>query len=73
MDIAILLFDRLTALDAVGPYEVLSRLPDANLTFVATDGLRIAKDGSDLRLVFRGPTEQLSDGQLVVTYQADVR
>ena len=37
MDIAILLFDRLTALDAVGPYEVLSRLPDANLTFVATE------------------------------------
>jgi transcriptional regulator GlxA family with amidase domain len=36
MDIAILLFDRLTALDAVGPYEVLSRLPDAKVTFVAT-------------------------------------
>ena len=30
MDIAILLFDRLTALDAVGPYEVLSRLPGAD-------------------------------------------
>ncbi|MDT7660471.1 MAG: hypothetical protein QOD04_27, partial [Pseudonocardiales bacterium] len=27
MRIAILLFDRFTALDAVGPYEVLSRLP----------------------------------------------
>lgn len=37
MDIAILLFDRLTALDAVGPYEVLSRLPDATVTFVATE------------------------------------
>jgi len=37
MDIAILLFDRLTALDAVGPYEVLSRLPDAKVTFVATE------------------------------------
>jgi putative intracellular protease/amidase len=35
MNIAILLFDRLTALDAVGPYEVLSRLPDAEVTFVA--------------------------------------
>lgn len=34
MDIAILLFDRLTALDAVGPYEVLSRLPGAKVTFV---------------------------------------
>jgi len=36
VDIAILLFDRLTALDAVGPYEVLSRIPGATVTFVAT-------------------------------------
>jgi transcriptional regulator GlxA family with amidase domain len=35
MRIAILIFDRLTALDAVGPYEVLSRLPGAELDFVA--------------------------------------
>ena len=35
MRIAILIFDRLTALDAVGPYEVLSRLPGAELSFVA--------------------------------------
>jgi transcriptional regulator GlxA family with amidase domain len=34
MRIAILIFDRLTALDAVGPYEVLSRLPGAELHFV---------------------------------------
>jgi len=37
VDIAILLFDRLTALDAIGPYEVLSRLPGAKVTFVATE------------------------------------
>src|SRR4029450_3085828 len=35
MDIAIPLFDGLTALDAVGPYEVLSRLPGARVRFVA--------------------------------------
>jgi len=35
MDITILLFDRFTALDAIGPYEVLSRLPGATVTFVA--------------------------------------
>jgi transcriptional regulator GlxA family with amidase domain len=35
MKIAILLFDRLTVLDAIGPYEVLSRLPGAELSFVA--------------------------------------
>jgi transcriptional regulator GlxA family with amidase domain len=35
MDIAIPIFDGLTALDAVGPYEVLSRLPGASVTFIA--------------------------------------
>ena len=29
IDIAIPIFDEFTALDAVGPYEVLSRLPGA--------------------------------------------
>jgi putative intracellular protease/amidase len=37
MDIAIPLFPRFTALDAVGPYEVLSRLPGARVTFVAAE------------------------------------
>ena len=35
MHVAIPLFDGLTALDAVGPYEVLSRAPGWDLTFVA--------------------------------------
>ena len=35
MDIAIPLFEGITALDAVGPYEVLSRLPGARVRFVA--------------------------------------
>lgn len=35
MDIAIPIFDEITALDAVGPYEVLSRLPEATVTFIA--------------------------------------
>lgn len=34
MDVAILLFDDLTALDAIGPFEVLSRVPDARVRFV---------------------------------------
>lgn len=51
MDIAILLFDRLTALDAVGPYEVLSRLPGANLAFVATEAGPKRTDTGSLALV----------------------
>jgi putative intracellular protease/amidase len=37
MQIAVLIFDGLTALDAIGPYEVLSRLPGAELRFVAKE------------------------------------
>jgi putative intracellular protease/amidase len=45
--IAILIFDRLTALDAIGPYEILSRLPGAELSFVATErGPRRTDTGS---------------------------
>ncbi|OWY61499.1 glutamine amidotransferase, partial [cyanobacterium TDX16] len=36
MKIAIPLYDRFTALDAVGPYEVLTKLPGAEVTFVAS-------------------------------------
>jgi transcriptional regulator GlxA family with amidase domain len=36
VQIAIPLFPRLTALDAIGPYEVLQRLPGATVTFVGT-------------------------------------
>ncbi|MFK8844622.1 DJ-1/PfpI family protein [Streptomyces sp. Ac-502] len=35
MQIAILLYDRFTALDAVGPYEALSRIPGAETVLVA--------------------------------------
>jgi putative intracellular protease/amidase len=35
VQIAFLLFDRITTLDAIGPYEVLQRLPGADVKFVA--------------------------------------
>jgi transcriptional regulator GlxA family with amidase domain len=37
VNIAFLIFDKLTALDAVGPYEVLSRIPGADVKFVAKE------------------------------------
>jgi transcriptional regulator GlxA family with amidase domain len=37
MQIAIPVFDRMTALDAIGPYEVLSRIPGAKVTFIASE------------------------------------
>jgi putative intracellular protease/amidase len=37
MQIAILIFDRLTMLDAIGPYEVLHRVPGADVVVVAEE------------------------------------
>jgi transcriptional regulator GlxA family with amidase domain len=50
MQIAILLFDRLTALDAVGPYEVLARLPGAETTFVGVRTGMVRTDNQCLGL-----------------------
>lgn len=50
MDITILLFDRFTALDAVGPYEVLSRLPGATVTFAARERGVVRTDVGSLGL-----------------------
>ncbi|OEJ61779.1 glutamine amidotransferase [Streptomyces agglomeratus] len=49
--IAIPLFDRFTALDAVGPYEMLCRLPDAETVFVAERTGPVLNDRGDLALV----------------------
>ena len=51
MDIAIPIFDRFTALDAVGPYEVLSRLPDARVTFIAKETGPYKTDNGMLSIV----------------------
>ncbi|WP_020502017.1 DJ-1/PfpI family protein [Sciscionella marina] len=78
MEIAILLFDRFTALDAVGPYEVLSRV--GTVRFVGTETgpartdngmLALSADATlaevtapDVVVVPGGPgqTEQMTDG-----------
>ena len=51
MQIAIPLFPRFTALDAVGPYETLGRLPDAELVFVAEERGPVRSDTGTLALV----------------------
>jgi transcriptional regulator GlxA family with amidase domain len=50
MQIAIVLFDRFTALDAVGPYETLGRLPDAELVFVAEETGPVRSDTGTLAI-----------------------
>jgi len=50
MQIAIALFDRVTALDAIGPYEVLQRLPGAEIRFVGHRKGEIRTDNGFLGL-----------------------
>lgn len=67
MDIAILIYDRLTALDAVGPYEVLSRLPGAKVTFVAEQpGPKRTENGQLALIADASIAELLSPDVLVV-------
>ena len=51
MDIAIPLFDGITALDAIGPYEVLSRLQNARVRFVAETPGPKRTDNKQLTLI----------------------
>ncbi len=50
MQIAIALFPQVTALDAIGPYEVLQRLPGATVTFVGDETGEIRTDNGFLGL-----------------------
>jgi putative intracellular protease/amidase len=51
MLVTIPIYDRFTALDAVGPYEVLSRLPGAEVAFVAEQAGPVRTDTRALTLV----------------------
>jgi transcriptional regulator GlxA family with amidase domain len=50
MQIAILLYDRFAALDAVGPYQVFSSLPGAEVVFAAELAGRVGDDAGGLSL-----------------------
>jgi len=66
MNIAILLYDRLTALDAIGPYEVLSRLPGASLTFVAAEAGPVRTDNGMLTLLAERSLGEVSAPDIVL-------
>ena len=58
MQIAILLYPGTTALDVVGPYELLSRLPGADVRFVGKEAGPLLTDGGALLL---GVTHTLAE------------
>jgi putative intracellular protease/amidase len=66
MNIAILLYDRVTALDAIGPYEVLSRLPDATVQFVAAERGPVRTDNGMLALVADHSIEDVKGPEVVL-------
>ncbi|WP_405193037.1 DJ-1/PfpI family protein [Streptomyces anulatus] len=66
MQIAILLFDRFTALDAVGPYEILSRAPGADTVFVAERTGPVRNDSGSLALVAEKTLAEVPSPDLVI-------
>jgi len=66
MDIAILIYPRFTALDAVGPYEVLSRLPDARVRFVAEEVGPKRTDTGQLALQADATLDELAHPDIVL-------
>lgn len=66
MKIAILLYPGVTALDAIGPYEVLSRLPGVTVTFVAKTAGPVLTDTGMLRLIAEASLEEMPHPDVLV-------
>ena len=66
MQIAIPLFDRLTALDAVGPYEVLQRLPGASVVFTGVETGDVRTENGFLGLTVDRPVSEVPNPDVVV-------
>jgi putative intracellular protease/amidase len=66
MQIAIVLFDRFTALDAVGPYEVVQRIPGAEITWLAHAPGLVGTDTGQLRLHADAAFEDLPDPDIMI-------
>jgi putative intracellular protease/amidase len=66
MRIVIPLFDGFTALDAVGPYEVLSRLPGAEIVWTALEAGPITSEPGTLKLVADVATSEIGACDVLV-------
>ncbi|WP_433287444.1 DJ-1/PfpI family protein [Micromonospora sp. CA-244673] len=66
MQIAVLLFDRFTALDAVGPYEVFGRLPGARTVFVADRPGPVTTDVGTLALTATATLDEVTRPDVLV-------
>jgi len=66
MKIAIVLYEDMTALDAIGPYEVLSRLPEADVAFVAESAGPVKTDTGFLQLVATAGIDEVDRADILL-------
>jgi putative intracellular protease/amidase len=66
MEIAFLLYDGFTALDAVGPYEVLSRVPGAEVKFVAVESGPKTTETHSLSMVADYSLDDVTEPEILV-------
>ncbi|HUE08391.1 MAG TPA: DJ-1/PfpI family protein [Acidimicrobiales bacterium] len=64
--IAIPVFDRMTALDAIGPYEVLQRIPTFDITFVGHAAGEVRTENAMLGLRADATFEELPEPDVIV-------
>jgi transcriptional regulator GlxA family with amidase domain len=64
--VAIPLFPRFTALDGIGPYEVLQRIPDFDVTFVGHERGVVRSDNGFLGIEVDASFEELTSPDVVV-------
>jgi putative intracellular protease/amidase len=66
LTVAIPLFPRFTALDAVGPYEVLQRIPFINVVFVGHERGEYRSENGMLGMVVDATFEELAEPDVIV-------
>lgn len=66
MEIAVLVFDRMTVLDAVGAYEVLSRLPEARLRLVGEKPGPVVSDTGMLTLLAEAGIDDVAAADILL-------
>jgi transcriptional regulator GlxA family with amidase domain len=64
--IAVVLFPRLTVLDAIGPYEMLQRLPDTTLTFVGHQRGEVRSENGYLGLTVDETFAEVTNPDVIV-------
>ena len=66
MEIAVALFEQVTALDAIGPYEVLQRLPGAEVRFVGHRKGEVRTDNGFLGLMIDHSFDEVPTPDIIV-------